>query len=189
MIIDNIKNYLQDDKTNEFTSIINEIYLMTEHLNLTYPNYKEWFFDKQVKGCYTPNRNIIFIKNNNHIIGVSCLKKEENERKICTLFVDNNYRMKNIGNILLEKSFEFLETTKPLITFTEDKLPMFLKIIEKYDWQLTNIVESKYNNELKELYFNGQLTKKNYKQELIDILKQLREDYNKNLEYKDKKIK
>ena len=41
MIIDNIKNYLQDDKTNEFTSIINEIYLMTEHLNLTYPNYKK----------------------------------------------------------------------------------------------------------------------------------------------------
>ena len=83
MIIDDIKNYLSEDKKDEFIKIINEVYGMTEHLNSTYPGYKDWFFDKQVNGCYTPSRDIIFVKSETgELAGISCLKKDEEEKKI-----------------------------------------------------------------------------------------------------------
>ena len=119
MIVDSIKNYLSDDEKEEFIRITSRIYAITEHLNDTYPGYKEWFFEKQVNGCYTPNRNIIFIRTNtDEIVGFSCLKKDEEEKKICTLYVDSKYRNHGIGNLLFEESMKYLETTKPLATFT-----------------------------------------------------------------------
>lgn len=59
-----------------FMKLADEIYELTIHLNGTYPGYKEWFYDKQIKGCLTTNRNIIFVKNEDgKIIALSCLKK------------------------------------------------------------------------------------------------------------------
>lgn len=160
MIVDSIKNYLSEDKKEEFIRITSRIYAITEHLKDTYPGYKEWFFEKQVKGCYTPNRNIIFIRTNtDEIVGFSCLKKDEEEKKICTLYVDSKYRNHGIGNLLFEESMKYLETTKPLATFTEDKLPIFEEIIKKYDWHLTEIVDGIYNKGVRELCYNGKLTK------------------------------
>ena len=186
MRIDEIKRYLQEDKKSEFTKITNDIYQLTEHLNKNYPGYKEWFFDKQVKGCFTPKRNIIFIRNEtDKIIGFSCLKKDEEECKICTLFVNPNYRMNGVGSLLLEESMRFLETTKPLVTITEDKLPMFAKIIEKYGWELTEIVDGIYNKSIREFCFNGQLTKRDYKQELLEILRKIKKIANEELEQND----
>lgn len=186
MKVDTIKNYLVEDKKEDFFKIVNEIYTITEHLNKTYPGYREWFFDKQVKGCYTPNRNIIFVENEKgNIIGICCLKKDDEERKICTLFVDSNHRMQGIGTILLEEAIKFLGTTKPLITFTEDKISIFVKIIEKYDWQLTEIVDGAYNENNREFCFNGQLTKRNYRQELLEILRDLKNIASEKLEPTD----
>ena len=143
MEIDNIKNYISDTNHNSFMEIANELYELTSWLNKTYPGYKEWFYNKQIKGCLTPNRNIIFVKNKKgKIIALSCLKKDEKERKICTLFVSDKYRKHGIGSLLLEESMRFLETTKPLITFTEDKLPMFKGMIAKYNYEM--LMNEKY---------------------------------------------
>ena len=60
---------------------------------------------------------------------------------------------------MVEASMKFLETTKPLITLADYKLPMFQPIIDKYGWELTEIVEGLYNDRAKELCFNGTLTK------------------------------
>ncbi|MBQ4263320.1 MAG: GNAT family N-acetyltransferase [Bacilli bacterium] len=153
MILDSIKNYLFDDA--EDVKIINEIYSIVEHLNEDYPRYKEWFYNKQVNGCFSRFRDILFIKNeNSKIIGVSFLKMEDNEKKICTLYVCEEYRKKGVGTMLLEESFNILGTKKPIITFNEDKLFMFEKIIVKYNWKLTKIVDSLYKDGIKEYCFN-----------------------------------
>lgn len=187
MIIEDIKRYLTKGMEKELKIIINDIYKKTEFLNDTYPGYKNWFFEKQIKGCYTPSRNIIFVRDENkNIIGFSCLKKDKEESKICTLFVDLKYRRQGIGNILLEESMKFLDTTKPLATFTEDKMDMFYKIVEKYNWELTEIIDGIYNEGVREYCFNGQLSKRNYRQELIDVLKKVKEIANKELEPTDK---
>ena len=81
---------------------------------------------------------------------MASLKKDESEKKICTLFVVEQYRMQHLGSELIRKSLLFLETTKPVITFADYKLFMFQSIIDKYNWQLTDIVEDLH----KELVYN-----------------------------------
>lgn len=184
---DNIKNYISETNQESFMRLADEIYELTIHLNGTYPGYKEWFYDKQVKGCLTPNRNIIFVKNEEgKIIALSCLKKDEEEKKICTLFVSDEYRKQGLGSLLFEESMKFLETTKPLATFTEDKLPMFEKTVTKYNWELTEIVDGIYNDGIREFCFNGQLTNRNYKEELIEILRKIKDKAKTELQDNDK---
>lgn len=185
MRIDNIKNYIHDEHS--FNKLADEIYSFTSNLKNTYPDYKKWFYEKQLKGCLTPERNIIFVRdNNNQIIAVSSLKKTLEEKKICTLLVLNEYRSKGVGSLLLEESFNFLETDKPLITFSEDALPMYEKIIEKYDWELTEIVYDMYGPGTKEYSFNGQLSNRNYRQEFINVLKGIKSKANLELKEQDK---
>lgn len=80
-------------------------------------------------------------------------------KKICTLYVSDQCRGQHLGTRMVEASMEFLGTTKPLITLADYKLPMFQPIIEKYDWELTEVVSGLYNDRAKELCFNGKLTK------------------------------
>lgn len=164
--LDNINNYLEKSKEEEFISITKEIYKLTKHLNELYPGYKDWFYNKQIKGCLKQDRNIIFVKNiSGKIIAVSCLKKDNEERKICTFFVMDEYNNQGIGNILMKASIGYLETTKPLITLTEDKVLMFKKMITKYNWQLTEVLSGIYKKEKKEFCFNGYLSKKENKKQ------------------------
>lgn len=154
MKVDNILNYLNDIDT--FLKIGKEIYEITKDLTKIYPEYKDWFFNKQLKECFSLSRNIIFIRNNdNKIIALTCLKNNNYEKKICTLFVDPDYRNNGLGSLLFEEAIFFLKTTTPVVTFTEDKLWMFDKFIKKYDWKLTDILENNYKDNAKELVFNG----------------------------------
>ena len=90
---------------------------------------------------------------------MACLKKDKEEKKICTLYVSDQCRTHHLGTRMVEASMDFLETTKPLITLADYKLPMFQPIIDKYGWELTEIVTGLYNGSGKELCFNGTLTK------------------------------
>lgn len=62
------------------------------------------------------------------------------------------------GSLLLKEAINFLGTEKPLITFAEDILPMFEKIIKKYDWKLVEVADGIYKKGVKELCFNGKLS-------------------------------
>lgn len=44
------------------------------------------------------------------------LKKESQENKIYTFYVEKSFRKNRIGTFLVEKSIEYLDTKKPLIT-------------------------------------------------------------------------
>ena len=87
------------------------------------------------------------------------MKKDDDEKKICTLYVSSECRGLGIGTMIIEESMKWLETTKPLVTMADYKLDMFIPIIEKYNWELTEVVEGLYNTHSKELCFNGSLIK------------------------------
>ena len=50
------------------------------------------------------------------------------------IICSDEYRKLGLGSLLFEESMKFLETTKPLVTFTEDKLPMFEDIKIALSW-------------------------------------------------------
>lgn len=153
--INYLNNYVNKQ---EFFKIVDELYEITAHLETNYPNYKKWFYNTHIKGCILGNRNTIFITYKNKIVGLVNLKKEE-EVKISTIYVLEEYRNKNISNILLAYSLKYLETTTPFITINKNKLFMFDNIIKKYNWQLTEIVKNYYKDNSIEYCFNGRLSK------------------------------
>ena len=101
---------------------------------------------------------IIICMVNNNVAGVTILKKNGRERKICTLYVVEGYRKKHIATNMLEYAFKYLETTKPLITIADYKVPLFESIIKKYHWKLIQTMEEGYYNDFsREKVFNEHL--------------------------------
>lgn len=159
--IESLKDYLKCEQE-KFIELATKIYLITDFICKDYPKYKEWYFTKQLPAIAKEERNILFVRNPENpkeIISMACLKKDEFEQKICTLYVSDNHRGLGIGTSIIEESIKWLKTAKPFITLADYKLEMFKPIIKKYNWKLTEIVSGLYNDSSKELCFNGTLTK------------------------------
>lgn len=162
--VESLKSYIDILSNDDFMNLSKRIYSFSNSISEDYPDYKEWFFDKQIPRLYTSEGDILFVKlegNVNKIIAMTCLKRTSEECKICTIYVSEEYRNQHIGTILIENSMIFLGTNKPFITFADYKLPLFKSIIDKFDWELVEIVPNAYNNETSELCFNGKLIKNN----------------------------
>ena len=139
-------------------SICDNLYEMTDFITTDYPKHKSWFYQKHLPATLQPNsgRDIIFAHDQDGFLyGTSFVKEDDMEKKICTLFVDENSRGLGVGTALVEKSMEVLGTTKPMITLADYKLPMFEGLIEKYGWVQTQEVTGLYNDKSAELVFNG----------------------------------
>lgn len=144
------------NNANELKELILKFYEITFFLNDSYPGYKDWF-SKQIVGCFKNERTILYTKENDKIIGVIFLKKDNAESKICTLYVLPEYRKMDIATKLIEASFEYLETSKPLATVNSSKLEMFSKIINKYGWKITEEINDIYNEGETEIVLNGRV--------------------------------
>ena len=163
--VESLKSYIGKISNDEFMELATKIYEITDFICVDYPNHKEWYFKKQLPRILTPSGEVLFVRENDEVIAMTCLKKDDDEQKICTLYVSDECRGKKIGTTIIEESMRFLETTKPLITLADYKLPMFEPIIKKYDWELTEVVEGLYNDKYKELCFNGNLTQEQSKKD------------------------
>lgn len=49
------------------------------------------------------------------------------------IYVCKKYRNQGIGTKIIEQSFNYLETKKPLITLPDYKIEMFKPLIKKYN--------------------------------------------------------
>ena len=163
--IESLKKYVGIIPEEEFMELATKIYMITDFICDDYPKHKEWYFTKQLPATINGDeRNILFVRNPenvNEIISMACLKRDEEEQKICTLYVSDKCRGLGIGKAIVEESMRWLGTTKPLITLADYKLEMFKPIINKYGWELTEVVSGLYNDISQELCFNGTLTRDN----------------------------
>lgn len=163
-----IKKLIKDTyPTTYINSLLNDVLKMTLPTKKDYPEYEFWFWNKQVTGIYDGNRDIVLALSNNQIVGISSIKKENNEDKICTLYIKNNFRKNQIGNNLVEKSIELLDNSRPLLTMPINKLNQYKKLIKKYNWILTDSIDDCYNKNTTELIFNGELKERNYESNKI----------------------
>lgn len=145
-----------ENKRCTFSTLISECYKKTDFIVPDYPYHFEWYFTKTVPAIFSGNRDIFAAIYEGKVVGVLIAKKDKEEKKICTLWVDKNMRNKHIATLLLESSFKFLETNKPLITIADYKLNLFLGIITKYGWEETQRLKGYYNDST-EIVFNGTL--------------------------------
>ena len=141
--------------------ILNDVLILSLLVKDDYPDYKEWYQNKQIPGIYDGTRNIIIAHIKDRIVGFVSLKKTPEEKKICTFYVEKSFRKNQIGTILAEKAIEYLEEEKPLITIPMDKLNQFIKISKKYKWEISDIKENLYRTTTPEVIVNGKLEERN----------------------------
>ena len=141
-----------------FSEIISKAYEITDYICKDYPKHFKWYWEKTIPAIFTGKREILVCTVNKKIAGVAFLKKEDGEKKICTFLVLDEYKGQGIASKLIERAFDFLETTTPLITLTDYKWEMFKGIIIKYNWKHTQTLpKGYYNNLYEELVFNGKI--------------------------------
>lgn len=162
--VESLKDYINVMSKDDFMKLAIDIYQITDFICIDYPEHRYWYFKKHLPEILGDERNILFVRNphnSKEIISMACLKKNLEEQKICTLYVSEKCRGLGIGTKIIEESMKWLGTTKPFLTIADYKLDMFRPIIEKYNWELTEIVEGLYNDRSREFCYNGTLTKKN----------------------------
>ena len=155
-----MEKYILSKMNNKnFSKAINEIYLLTDYNHHQYPEYLNWYYGKNIPRVLNGTGDIIFYLDGFIVAGLAILKKDITEAKICTLMINEEYRKKGYSKELLESSFDYLGTDKPLITIPTNRLDEFQKIITAYSWK-ESIRTDKYFTE--EVIFNHpkQLRKK-----------------------------
>ena len=146
------KFVLSKMRDKNFSKAVNEIYLLTDYNKSQYPEYYKWFFSKNIPRVINGCGDIIFYLDGLEVVGISILKNDE-EKKLCTFMVNPEYRKKGYSKLLLEDSFEYLKTEKPIITIPEFRLDEFSSIINAYGWKESSIIDNYYS---KEIEFNGE---------------------------------
>lgn len=142
-----------------FSDVIAKAYAVTDYICKDYPKHFSWYWSKTIPAVLSGTREVLVCTVNKKIAGVAFLKNEDGEQKICTFLVLEEYRGNHIATKLLEESFKFLGTNKPLISIADYKLSMFEGIIAKYGWEQTQVLdEGYYNNTSREIVFNGKIS-------------------------------
>lgn len=159
--------------------LIQQVLILSLKVKQDYPDYKSWFLTTQVPGLYDNTRNIIIAHIKDKIVGFVSLKKTQEEKKICTFYVEKNFRRNKIGTILVEIAINYLEDEKPLITIPFNKLNEFTRIGEKLSWEITDIRENMYRADIPEVIVNGNASETSSNIVLPDSNKSLKKIYRK----------
>ena len=141
-----------------FSKLVYQTYLLIDFIGEDYEHLCEWYWSKAVPWIFTNRMEFFLALDNEKVIGVLIAKKENEERKICTLFVSKEYSHCGVATHLIKDSFEFLETTTPVITFSEYKLHYFIPIMRKYGWRIDEKKFKEYNKRY-ELICNKKIAK------------------------------
>ena len=129
-----------------------KIYSCLEDAKKYYPNFEKWYNEKVIPDLINFKRELIIERRNKNIVGISIIKLEE--KKLCTLKIIDTFQNRGLGLKLFEKSFEKLNTEKPFLTVSEEKLAEFKKIFNYYSFNLTSVHNSLYRDGKKEYFFN-----------------------------------
>ncbi len=137
---------------------IERVYHELKVLNGEYPNFYDWYYNKVVKALDNQSRSIFVVAEGTDIAGV-LIAKDYFEKKICTLRVSPQYCHRGIGKLLFEKSFELLNTDKPIITVSEEHVFEFNKLLKYFNFSKEKIYLNYYRRGKAEISYNGFLNK------------------------------
>lgn len=130
-----------------FSKAVAAIYMQTTYNNDQYPEYLKWFYTVNLPRIFKGEGDIIFYLDGLEVVSLATLKNTD-EKKICTLLVNEDYRKKGYSKQILEDSFEYLQTETPLITIPTKRLEEFDKIIDAYHWSESSRTDEYYSEEV-----------------------------------------
>lgn len=135
---------------------IKRVYEALTSLEQEYPHFKQWFFETTVPGVVAGTRKIFTASVSNKIAGV-LIVKDADEKKICTLRVQQEYRRMGIGHQLMECAVQTLNTSKPLITVSDEHFDEFESLFAEFGFVAVAAYVGYYRKGHTEFAFNGYL--------------------------------
>jgi GNAT superfamily N-acetyltransferase len=123
-------------------------------LDLLYPQFSDWLTVKVMAGVAGGSRRI-FVYEDEDRFGFVIAKRTLEERKLCTIYVNDHSRQHGIASRLITAAIDWLGQSKPVITIPEEKLAEFRAIIAQREFCLTQIADSYYRPFAREFVFNG----------------------------------
>lgn len=138
-----------------------EIFKFAGKLVFEYPGFKTWYKALFVsKYNLSKEREIIICEADYRIVAIAILKRNNQEKKICTFRVEKAYQHQGIGKEMMELSFDWLESDSPVITLHRNKYEQFSKLLNYYNFSLEQTQKHYYSVFNTELVFNGALPEK-----------------------------
>nr|WP_321455044.1 hypothetical protein [uncultured Cohaesibacter sp.] len=129
-----------------------------EHLDQNYyPGFRKWFWDKVTNDVFHDTRHIFTATYMGQIVGLAIAKRGE-EKKLCTLWVREDFRDFNLASDLAEQAFLWIGTNKPLFTIPEEKMPLFKGLLNKWSFENVTAYKGYYRSNKLEYVFNGSLS-------------------------------
>ncbi len=140
-----------------------QIQLFLYDLTCDYPFFGEWL-KIALSEIVIGKRQVVILTeecNPQRLIGLTILKIDPSENKICTIRVDKDYQRLGYGTELVKKSLELLGTDCPLITVSEKHIDAFIPFFKQFGFKISGKVKSLYHNGEFEYFFNMPYVRRN----------------------------
>lgn len=120
-----------------------------------YPGFRRWFFGLVVPGLYSGERRIILSKANGILTGIAICKRNQAERKLCTLWVSPSARERRVASALASQAFDWLDSDRPLFTVPEERISEFEGLCKAWHFSAPTFSANLYREGRVEYVFNG----------------------------------
>jgi ribosomal protein S18 acetylase RimI-like enzyme len=97
------------------------LYLFLAEVAPLYPHFDAWFNFTFRRNVASGERQIALAHHGAHIIGAALLKKTPAEHKICTFYINSDYRNMNVGHDLMDLALATLNSDDAVITVSAER--------------------------------------------------------------------
>lgn len=138
----------------EHTKLYEDILTLTMSVNDTYSGYTDWYKNVFLPGLKKGERMYVVAQDENeNLAGCVLIKNTNDEKKICTLFVNQSFRKQGLATLLMEVSLKELGE-HPLITVSSKNIFQLKPLLDKMGFHLSDKRKGAYGAEDTEFYFN-----------------------------------
>jgi hypothetical protein len=133
-----------------------DVWQHLSHLEDRYPNFRSWYYDKVIPGAFEGKRCLLACLAGENLLGIAIAKRGE-EEKLCTLWVCQEARAVGVANIIAQRAFDWIGTSRPLFTVPEEQIPFFRGLLRRWNFDQTQKIAGYYRQGKVEHIFNGHL--------------------------------
>lgn len=138
----------------EHAKLYEDILSLTMSINDAYSGYADWYKNVFLSGLKKGERIYIVAQDENeNLAGCVLIKNTNDEKKICTLFVNPLFRKQGLATQLLETSLKELGE-HPLITVSSRNIVQLKPLLDKMGFHLSGKRKGVYGAKDTEFYFN-----------------------------------
>ncbi len=117
-----------------------------------YPGFADWL-NKVILELTEGMRSIVLAKFQHKIVAVNILKHHEQENKLCTFWVNPEFRHQHIASAMLDMSLHLFHGKAPLISIPEVRLNEFKFLIRQRGFAFRERKCGLYHRNVNEYFF------------------------------------